>query len=379
MAPSTATAPTAQPFSAELTHSLSHAVPVPTPSAPPVPAVQCLRRSARQKCKTQTGLFAGNNNCFLNSILQQIIADGDLHAFLAAMDQWETLQHQPGERKEPVDAEKTATVCSELSKVVLAVRGGASVASLSALRTAIGLQGVSQEDCHEAMVGMLDGVHTRLKYHSEVWTCLFFSRPTMTLFVQAKFSLQDEAKEKLAEFTRCFVLFQRVSYVFFDMVDRDGSYYMRESLQQDTLLEGLQVDGGDLQKSLVALFSNSEVIDGDNSIVVDAEVLARHKAQNGSVLSGKQSALKTSKIQQLPDTVFVRLHRTGPNVTKHFSVRERVDFGSCGERKEGVTPKPVTLTLVGVVVHAGNTEDGGHYYSYIRHCNGQWWQFCLCC
>ncbi len=172
------------------------------------------------------------------------------------------------------------------------------------------------------------------------------------------------------------MLLLRVSFVFVDLINAQGGYYLRHNQEHGLLLEGLSVQSRDIRQSIVSLFSKSEIMANENAVTVDDSVLLEHKTPDGSVPVGKQTAYKTIKVTQLPETVFVRLERTADTITKQFSVLETVDFGSCREWKDGSAPKPHVLRLVGSVVHKGNTVDGGHYYSYVRHVTGQWYVEC---
>jgi hypothetical protein len=144
-----------------------------TPSGPaqsPVVSSGATRHSVRIRAlqpKTQTGLFPGNNNCFLNSALQQVLTDLDLAGHLGNLAKWSSVPHQPADRK-AVDANKTSAACAALAQVVSSVRSGESVRSLTDLRAAIGLKGTRQEDCHEAFIRLLDCVQSQAKYFAEV-------------------------------------------------------------------------------------------------------------------------------------------------------------------------------------------------------------------
>lgn len=157
----------------------------------------------------------------------------------------------------------------------------------------------------------------------------------------------------------------------------DGAYYVRPGLLDDTLLEGLQL-GPDIQQALVAQFSRPEYVDGDNKVVVDEATLIAHKSPGGGQLSSPQPAFRSATISHLPETVFVRLARTATNLTERMQILESVDFGMCCERVTGTPMKPHVRILVGVVVHVGQTVNSGHYYSFVKHRNTQWFVMFLC-
>ncbi len=151
----------------------------------------------------------------------------------------------------------------------------------------------------------------------------------------------------------------------------DGAYYIRPGLVDDTLLEGLQL-GPDIQQALVAQFAKPDYMDGVNKVVVDEASLIAHRSSDGSQLSSPQPAFRSATISHLPETVFVRLARDATNLTQRMQILESVDFGMCCERVAGTPMKPRVRILVGVVVHVGETVNSGHYYSFVKHRNTQW-------
>lgn len=165
----------------------------------------------------------------------------------------------------------------------------------------------------------------------------------------------------------------RTSLLFTNVLSRtDGSYYVRPGVEDALFLEGLQFSAPDVQQALVSMFSRSELVHGEHAVAVDPAVLLSHNSIDGSPLAAKQPAWKSYTISHLPHTVWVRLARNPSTVTRAMTISNPLDFGMCCERAPGTPPKPAVRYLIGVVVHVGNSMDGGHYYSFVRHGNGDW-------
>ena len=191
--------------------------------------------------------------------------------------------------------------------------------------------------------------------------------------MQAK-SAQADANSAYQEFRRTFLFTSRTSLLFLTVLSRaDGSYYVRPGIDDALTLEGLQFSAPDVQQAVVKLFSASDLLHGNDAVAVDPAVLLTHAGLDGAALSGKQPAFKSTTISHLGEMVWIRLARNPNTVTCKMLIADKLDFGMCCERATGSTPKPAVRYLIGVVVHVGSSIDGGHYYDFIRHGDGEWY------
>lgn len=148
-------------------------VKAPAPSKPPAPAKVAqpapapmpapLRSSARLREYTATGLYPGENNCFLNALTQQIVTDPDMPTFLRQAAAFGATVS--GDFKS-FDRAETLALCVEFSRIVDALSKGNAVQTkdMSRLRVAMKLGGLRQEDCHEAFIKLTISCLDQLKH-----------------------------------------------------------------------------------------------------------------------------------------------------------------------------------------------------------------------
>ena len=129
----------------------------------PAPVSVPLRSSDRLRVYTATGLYPGGNNCFLNALTQQIVTDPDMPAFLRQAAAFgKTVS---GDFKS-FDRADTLALCDDFSRIVDAVAKGNAVQTkdMSRLRIAMKLEGLRQEDCHEAYIKLTISPWDQLKH-----------------------------------------------------------------------------------------------------------------------------------------------------------------------------------------------------------------------
>uniref|UniRef100_A0ACD5YB55 Uncharacterized protein n=1 Tax=Avena sativa TaxID=4498 RepID=A0ACD5YB55_AVESA len=89
---------------------------------------------------------------------------------------------------------------------------------------------------------------------------------------------------------------------------------------------------------------------------------------------GNGGANETQLISKLPPVLTIQLERYTPGRSKlkgHVSFKEILDLGpfmdSSSEDKDNLSYR-----LVGVIVHSGDTRNGGHYLAYVRGIGSTW-------
>lgn len=107
---------------------------------------------------------------------------------------------------------------------------------------------------------------------------------------------------------------------------------------------------------------SDETLDGNN----------QYKCENWDMMS---DAIKTSKIDTAPPVLIVSLNRFnsyGLKLKKHFDYPMQLDltshFNKKGKRK-------LVYELTALVIHEGRFSFRGHYFSYVRAFNKQWYKF----
>eukprot|EP00250_Pteridium_aquilinum_P022204 c25323_g1_i6 orf=919-2988(+) len=117
-------------------------------------------------------------------------------------------------------------------------------------------------------------------------------------------------------------------------------------------------------KDAMCRFFQSEVLDGSN----------KYRCEKCRKLT---AARKQMSVFHAPNVLVIQLKRFeniyGGKIDRHISFEERMEIHShmCRENQD---QRPEYL-LYAVIVHAGYSQDSGHYYSYVKDVNGKW----FCC
>lgn len=117
-------------------------------------------------------------------------------------------------------------------------------------------------------------------------------------------------------------------------------------------------------KDALCRYFQPEVLDGSN----------KYKCEKCKKLT---AARKQMSVSQAPNVLVIQLKRFenffGGKIDRHISFEEDLELYShmCRESQD---QRPEYL-LYAVIVHAGYSQDSGHYYSYVKDIHGKW----FCC
>lgn len=117
-------------------------------------------------------------------------------------------------------------------------------------------------------------------------------------------------------------------------------------------------------KEAMCRYFQPEVLDGSN----------KYKCEKCKKLT---AARKQMSVFQAPNVLVIQLKRFenihGGKVDRHISFDERLELH--GHMCRGSQDQRPEYLLYAVIVHAGYSQDSGHYYSYVKDTNGKW----FCC
>ncbi|KAL2653760.1 hypothetical protein R1flu_021888 [Riccia fluitans] len=111
-------------------------------------------------------------------------------------------------------------------------------------------------------------------------------------------------------------------------------------------------------------FFQPEILDGDNKYLC-------------SKCKKPANAKKQLSVFRAPNVLVIQLKRFeniyGGKIDRHIAFDERLALTGfmCRNSKD---PRP-EYSLYGLVVHSGHSQDGGHYYAYVKEPRGKWY----CC
>ncbi|KAL3685759.1 hypothetical protein R1sor_003781 [Riccia sorocarpa] len=117
-------------------------------------------------------------------------------------------------------------------------------------------------------------------------------------------------------------------------------------------------------KEAMCRFFHPEILDGDNKYQC-------------SVCKKPATARKQLSVFRAPNVLVIQLKRFeniyGGKIDRHIAFEERLSLAGfmCRNSKDA---RP-EYSLYGVVVHSGHSQDGGHYYAYVKEPRGKWY----CC
>ncbi|MCO5587100.1 hypothetical protein L7F22_041047 [Adiantum nelumboides] len=117
-------------------------------------------------------------------------------------------------------------------------------------------------------------------------------------------------------------------------------------------------------KDALCRYFQPEVLDGSN----------KYKCEKCKKLT---AAKKQMSVSQAPNVLVIQLKRFenfyGGKIDRHISFEEDLELHS--HMCRGSQDQGAEYLLYGVIVHAGYSQDSGHYYSYVKDVHGKW----FCC
>jgi ubiquitin C-terminal hydrolase len=314
------------------------------------------------------GLINRGNTCFFNASIQILSNIQPLTEYFLKNDYETDLGNRLNNEKQMKEINKV-----NIEKIILAkeyaklikVLWNTEIKSIEprTLHTCLQkyeptFQGLQQQDAQECLSYILDSLHEGLHYGITLEASGTIENDLDKLMVESIKKWSDEVSKKYSIITDLFF-----GQFYIQTISNDPSYKQNEvvSIKYELFnILNIQVVGITLYDCLNNFFSKEKI---DTPVVLD---------NNEKILASRKF-----NIIKVPQYVIIVLKRfSSMNYLSKINniITFPIDDLDLSEYCIGYEKYYSKLSLKSVILHSGSLN-GGHYYAYCKHIDGQWYEY----
>jgi ubiquitin C-terminal hydrolase len=314
------------------------------------------------------GLINRGNTCFFNASIQILSNIQPLTEYFLKNDYETDLGNRLNNEKQMKEINKV-----NIEKIILAkeyaklikVLWNTDIKSIEprTLHTCLQkyeptFQGLQQQDAQECLSYILDSLHEGLHYGITLEASGTIENDLDKLMVESIKKWSDEVSKKYSIITDLFF-----GQFYIQTISNDPSYKQNEvvSIKYELFnILNIQVVGITLYDCLNNFFSKEKI---DTPVVLD---------NNEKILASRKF-----NIIKVPQYVIIVLKRfSSMNYLSKINniITFPIDDLDLSEYCIGYEKYYSKLSLKSVILHSGSLN-GGHYYAYCKHIDGQWYEY----
>lgn len=316
----------------------------------------------------KVGLINRGNTCFFNASIQILSNIQPLTEYFLKNDYETDLGNRLNNEKQMKEINKV-----NIEKIILAkeyaklikVLWNTEIKSIEprTLHTCLQkyeptFQGLQQQDAQECLSYILDSLHEGLHYGITLEASGTIENDLDKLMVESIKKWSDEVSKKYSIITDLFF-----GQFYIQTISNDTSYKQNEvvSIKYELFnILNIQVVGITLYDCLNNFFSKEKI---DTPVVLD---------NNEKILASRKF-----NIIKVPQYVIIVLKRfSSMNYLSKINniITFPIDDLDLSEYCIGYEKYYSKLSLKSVILHSGSLN-GGHYYAYCKHIDGQWYEY----
>ena len=316
----------------------------------------------------KVGLINRGNTCFFNASIQILSNIQHLTEYFLKNDYETDLGNRLNNEKQMKEINKV-----NIEKIILAkeyaklikVLWNTDIKSIEprTLHTCLQkyeptFQGLQQQDAQECLSYILDSLHEGLHYGITLESSGTIENDLDKLMVESIKKWSDEVSKKYSIITDLFF-----GQFYIQTISNDPSYKQNEvvSIKYELFnILNIQVVGITLYDCLNNFFSKEKI---DTPVVLD---------NNEKILASRKF-----NIIKVPQYVIIVLKRfSSMNYLSKINniITFPIDDLDLSEYCIGYEKYYSKLSLKSVILHSGSLN-GGHYYAYCKHIDGQWYEY----
>lgn len=316
----------------------------------------------------KVGLINRGNTCFFNASIQILSNIQPLTEYFLKNDYETDLGNRLNNEKQMKEINKV-----NIEKIILAkeyaklikVLWNTEIKSIEprTLHTCLQkyeptFQGLQQQDAQECLSYILDSLHEGLHYGITLEASGTIENDLDKLMVESIKKWSDEVSKKYSIITDLFF-----GQFYIQTISNDPSYKQNEvvSIKYELFnILNIQVVGITLYDCLNNFFSKEKI---DTPVVLD---------NNEKILASRKF-----NIIKVPQYVIIVLKRfSSMNYLSKINniITFPIDDLDLSEYCIGYEKYYSKLSLKSVILHSGSLN-GGHYYAYCKHIDGQWYEY----
>ena len=316
----------------------------------------------------KVGLINRGNTCFFNASIQILSNIQHLTEYFLKNDYETDLGNRLNNEKQMKEINKV-----NIEKIILAkeyaklikVLWNTDIKSIEprTLHTCLQkyeptFQGLQQQDAQECLSYILDSLHEGLHYGITLEASGTIENDLDKLMIESIKKWSDEVSKKYSIITDLFF-----GQFYIQTISNDPSYKQNEvvSIKYELFnILNIQVVGITLYDCLNNFFSKEKI---DTPVVLD---------NNEKILASRKF-----NIIKVPQYVIIVLKRfSSMNYLSKINniITFPIDDLDLSEYCIGYEKYYSKLSLKSVILHSGSLN-GGHYYAYCKHIDGQWYEY----